>query len=154
MVVPVSHLTAFVGANGMGKSTILRAVNLFHASMPQLTSEDWFNKETTPKIEITLTFKELSAEAKTRFAAYLQGDELSVTRIFAMGPNGKVSDTYHGAMLRHAAFAPLWTLSATQLKAEYNKLIAQEAYRAELPAYSSADAAKQAKAVHDPTRVA
>lgn len=141
---PVSHLTAFVGANGTGKSTILRAVNLFYATTPQLTNEDWFNKDTNPQIEITLTFKELSADAKTRFAPYLQGDELSVTRIFTMGPNGKVMDTYHGATLRHAAFAQLWNLSATQLKVEYNKLITQEPYKSELPAYSNADAAKTA----------
>lgn len=144
LVIPCSHLTAFVGANGMGKSTIIRAVNLFYVGNPQLTSEDWFNKVTTPDIEITLTFDTLSDEAKMRFAAYMQGNELSVTRIFAMGSNGRITDTYHGATLRHPAFTPLWGLTGAQLKPEYNKLLTQEPYKTDLPAYSNMDTAKAA----------
>jgi putative ATP-dependent endonuclease of the OLD family len=71
MVVPCSHLTAFVGANGMGKSTILRAVNLFYVGNPQLSSEDWFDKVTTPDIEITLTFDTVTSRFKTTVAVGL-----------------------------------------------------------------------------------
>ena len=140
--VPCCHLTAFVGANGMGKSAILRALNLFYAGNPQLTAEDWFNKDTSCNIEITVTFDNLRDEARKRFAAYIQSDQLSVTRKFVMTPTGKVVDSYHGATLRHERFKDLWDVSATQLKVNYNKLKEEEPYKSSLPGYSNADNAK------------
>lgn len=140
--VPCSHLTAFVGANGAGKSSILRAVELFYSSNPSLDQEDWFNNDTKPDIEITLTFTKLSEKAKGRFSAYMQGEDLSVTRKFTMAENGKITDSYHGATLRHEAFRDLWNIPAAQLKTEYNKLREQEPYKSDLPGYSNQEAAK------------
>lgn len=142
--VSCSHLSAFVGANGMGKSNIIRSVELFYSTNPQLAAEDWFNKNTDPEIAITLTFNKLGDEAKKRFAAYLQGEDLSVTRKFVMAQTGKVTDTYHGATRQNPAFKDLWAASAAQLKVEYNKLREQEPYKTDLPSYTNQDAAKAA----------
>ena len=141
--IPCSHLTAFVGANGMGKSTILRAINLFYAGNPQLGVEDWFGKVTNEDIEITLTFEKLSEAAKERFAAYIEGETLSVTRRFKMSTSGRATDSYHGVLLRHAPFVPLLNMTGQALKPAYNDLRSQEPYSTSLPAYSNLETAKK-----------
>ena len=142
--IPCSHLTAFVGANGMGKSSILQAINLFYSPNPQLTFEDWFNRDTKPEIEITLTFTELGEESKKRFAAYIQGEDLSSPEN-SRWPKREGSRT--PTMARHSDTPPSTRFGMPQrhkLKSEYNKLREQDPYKTDLPAYSNQDNAKAA----------
>lgn len=70
---------ALVGENGAGKSTILAALNVFFRETQDSTidlialgEEDFHNKDTTKDIEITVTFDDLSDDAKKDFKSYVR----------------------------------------------------------------------------------
>ena len=73
-------LTALVGANGSGKSSFLRGLDLFYSPSPQIDSEDFYNGDTTTEIIVDVTFKNLSEESKKLFSNYIQGEKLTVER--------------------------------------------------------------------------
>ncbi|MEE9225742.1 MAG: ATP-dependent endonuclease [Bacteroidota bacterium] len=92
-------LTALVGANGTGKSSILKALDLFYNPSPRLDVEDFYNEDTSNEVVVAITFKDLSQEAKDLFSIYLQGGKLTVERVFQWD-GSKVSWKYHGATLQ------------------------------------------------------
>jgi predicted ATPase len=93
------RLTALVGANGTGKSTFLKAIDLFYNTSPKLDNEDFYNGDQSSEISVAITFKDLSQEAKDLFSIYLQGDKLTVERVF-QSDGLKTSWKYHGAALQ------------------------------------------------------
>ena len=96
-------LTALVGANGAGKSSLLKALDLFYNPAPKVDREDFYNGETGEEINITITFKGLSEKARERFSSYMQGEKLSVERVFKWEEN-KVTWKYHGSILKDPNF--------------------------------------------------
>ena len=77
--------TCLVGANGTGKSAVLKALNLFFAGNPDgpgfktpITGEDFYQKNVTQPIQIELQFKNLSENAQADFSHYVRGDDLRV----------------------------------------------------------------------------
>lgn len=97
------NLTALVGANGSGKSSFLRALELFYNPSPRIEIEDFYNANTSEEIIISVTFTQLSNEAKTLFAKYIQNDELTVERVFQL-KDGKMISSYHGSTLQNEDF--------------------------------------------------
>ena len=86
----LNQYSCFVGPNGAGKSTVLAALNVFfreQSSSPtditKLTDEDYFRKDTTNPILITVTFADLSPAAQTELSAYVRQNELVVTAVAA-----------------------------------------------------------------------
>ncbi len=84
--VKMDRYNALVGANGAGKSTLLCALNVFFrenesatTSTSELSLEDFFQKDSSLPIEITVSFTELSDSAMVDFAAYVRGGDLVVT---------------------------------------------------------------------------
>ncbi len=84
--IPFDAYTRFVGPNGAGKSTALYALNIFFryvenstTDVTRLTAEDFHCKNTKEPIEITVTFTELSTEAKIDFSDYVRQDKLIIT---------------------------------------------------------------------------
>jgi energy-coupling factor transporter ATP-binding protein EcfA2 len=80
--------TCLVGPNGAGKSTVLNALNVFFreakagaTNLVTLSKEDFFDKDTTKPIRITVTFGDLSAEAKDDLKDYVRHDALVVTAV-------------------------------------------------------------------------
>jgi predicted ATPase len=78
--------TCFVGSNGAGKSTVLCALNIFFretenaaTNLSELEAEDFHNRDTTEPVEITVTFKDLTPDEQSEFAAYYRQDRLIVT---------------------------------------------------------------------------
>jgi putative ATP-dependent endonuclease of the OLD family len=78
--------TAFVGANGAGKSTILCALNIFFrqtdeapTNLTELESEDFHNGNTSEPIEITVTFCDLNEGAQADFAEYYRSGQLVIS---------------------------------------------------------------------------
>lgn len=78
---PCEPLTVLVGANGCGKSTFLRALELFYEPSPRIMSDDFYDRDTSQPISISVTFTELDDAAKNLFRRYLFNDELTVTRV-------------------------------------------------------------------------
>ncbi len=91
--------TCFVGPNGSGKSTVLNALNVFfrqskdtQTNLNKLTEEDFHHKNTNEPIKITVTFTDLSAQAKQDLSDYVRQDKLIVTSIAKYDPNNDCAD--------------------------------------------------------------
>jgi putative ATP-dependent endonuclease of the OLD family len=97
------QLTALVGANGAGKSSFLKGLDLFYNPSPKLDAEDFYNGDTSKEISVSVTFKNLSQEAVDLFLTYIQDGKLTVERIFSWD-SGKVFTKYHGASRQNPDF--------------------------------------------------
>jgi putative ATP-dependent endonuclease of OLD family len=88
------HLVEFAdyiclaGPNGAGKSTVLTALNVFFrnnddqsTNLITLSEEDFHQKNTSKPIVITVTFKDLSAEAQSDFSNYVRQGKLIISAI-------------------------------------------------------------------------
>lgn len=148
-------LTALVGSNGSGKSSFLRGLYLFYEPSPRIEIEDFYNRDSTAEIIITVTFRDLSPEAQERFSSYMQGDKLKVERVFVWD-NGKVTWKYHGSTLQNPSFQEIRDALAIKDRGRsarevYEKIRAQADY-ASLPPWSNlgavSDNLKQWEADH------
>jgi len=78
--------SCFVGPNGSGKSTVMNALNVFFrqykdakTDLSKLSIDDFHHKNTKKPILITVTFKDLSDQAKEDLADYVRQDRLIIT---------------------------------------------------------------------------
>lgn len=76
----------FVGPNGAGQSTVMNALNVFFrqyrdskTDLSKLSADDFHHKNTKEPISITVTFTDLSEQAKRDLADYVRQDKLVVT---------------------------------------------------------------------------
>lgn len=131
------NLTVLVGRNGTGKSSFLRAMEMFYDPKAAVTAEDFYAEDTSKEIEIALTFSDLSAEEELLFAPYLDGDDLTVGRVFST--SAKKSGTYHGMKLQNSDFASVRNAGGkTETRNKYNEVRSGPAYSS-LPTVKSAD---------------
>lgn len=56
------NLTVLVGRNGTGKSSFLRALQMFYDPKASVVAEDFYAEDTSKEIEIAVTFTDLSTE--------------------------------------------------------------------------------------------
>lgn len=139
--------TCLVGSNGVGKSTVLAALNVFFGyqdgsptDVKNLDEEDFFQKQTDEPIEIKVTFIDLSAEAKEDLKHYVRGDRLIVT-VRAAFEDGLAKVQQFGSRMVMADFIPFFEAgSASEKKSIYQEL--QLSY-SELPNWKSATAAEE-----------
>lgn len=139
-------LTALVGRNGCGKSTFLRALDLFYRASPKIEPEDFYDSDTAAEIVISITFNQL-LEATDLFGSYMQGDRLTVERVLKWD-SGKVASTYHGASLKNPDFQKIRQGLAVKdrgktARAEYDSVRIRPEY-ASLPAWTSLGAIEPA----------
>jgi putative ATP-dependent endonuclease of OLD family len=126
--------TCFVGANGSGKSNVLHALNVFFGEpdIPGLDTrmlgeEDFHSKNTREPVEITITFSELSPEAKRELKHYVRHDQLVVSveaRFDAT--TGRAEVKQYGRRMVIKDFAPFFEAEeegkkVAELKEIYNK---------------------------------
>jgi putative ATP-dependent endonuclease of OLD family len=131
-------LTALVGRNGAGKSSFLRALELFYDPGAKVTAEDFYAENTGPDIEIAVSFSELTPQETEFFSAYIDGDTLTVARVFSLTP-GKKSGTYHGMRLQNPAFAAVRNAGGKrEILNQYKELRSQQEYT-NLPAVTKGD---------------
>ena len=88
VTIPLDNYTCLVGPNGSGKSTILCGLNIFFRESENVSTdlihlglEDFHQKKTEKDIRITVTFKDLSEEAKQDFADYFRQGKLVVSAV-------------------------------------------------------------------------
>lgn len=84
----LDNYACLVGPNGAGKSTILTALNVFFrqykdskTDLSKLSADDFHHKNVKDPIRITVTFCELSTQAKSDLAAYVRQDKLIVSAV-------------------------------------------------------------------------
>ncbi len=133
LTIRLSNFTILIGKNGVGKSSILHALNFFKQQKYDLNIEDYYNKDLTNQIKVSITFFNLSEAEKEEFQPYIQEDKLRVIKI-AKGDintdNPKFSQKYHGVKKMHRRFTEIRDISDSkpQQKNLYHKLITQEKY--------------------------
>lgn len=95
-LVDFNDYTCLVGPNGAGKSTVLCALNVFFGEtghsptdLLSLDEEDFFQKNTTHPITITVTFNDLEPDAQADFGAYVRHDELVISIIAVFDSSSK-----------------------------------------------------------------
>src|SRR5688500_8026646 len=79
-------MTAFLGRNGVGKSTLLYALDAFYDPARQCTKHDYFGHQvegTTIRIEVT--FGNLRPDEVDEFAAYVHDGCLIVSKVITSG---------------------------------------------------------------------
>jgi putative ATP-dependent endonuclease of OLD family len=93
------NYTSFVGPNGVGKSTVFHALNLFfrqskdsQTDLLKLSENDFHHSNTADPIKITVTFSSLSDQAKEDLADYVRQEKLIVTAIAIYDSNSEKAD--------------------------------------------------------------
>lgn len=112
--IDVRDYTAFVGANGAGKSTILFALNVFFRNIrgtatdpTNLSLEDFHNQDTEHPIRVTLTFGSLSEKAKEVLKHYVrQGKFIVTAKAEWDSTRNRAAVTHSGTRLVMPEFAP------------------------------------------------
>ena len=138
------NLTVLVGRNGTGKSSFLRAMEMFYDPKAAVSAEDFYAEDTSKEIEIAVTFADLGSEEKSLFAPYLDGNDLTVARVFSM--SAKKSGTYHGMKHQNPDFAEIRNAGGkTEIRSKYSEV-------KNLPKYSTLPTVRNADQVEEELR--
>jgi putative ATP-dependent endonuclease of the OLD family len=134
------NYACIVGPNGAGKSTALAALNVFFrqyrdskTDLSKLIADDFHHKNVSDPIKITVTFTNLSAEAKSDLSDYVRQDKLIVSAIARYEPAIERAEVrQYGNRLGIEDFRKYFEaekagVSATDLKDLYADLKAQYA---------------------------
>ena len=153
--IDLDNYNCFVGANGAGKSAILCALNLFFrhsqnspTNVLNLDEEDFYQKDVSKPIRITVTFDDLSAQAQVDLKAYYRQGELTVhTEALWDEKTASAIGNHYGSRKIMTTFSPYFEAedsgkkSAEDLKGIYKTL--KDAFP-ELPAAKTKDAMRDA----------
>ena len=139
---PCEQLTALVGRNGSGKSSFLRALSLFYDVSAKYTEDDFYARDTSQEILITITFSSLTGEESKLFRKYVERGELTVEKVLKWPP-GKGSQNYYGTSLKNSEFDSFRSATGSSLRAEYSKLRTLDKYST-LPQYTNKEDAEEA----------
>jgi len=138
------NLTVLVGRNGTGKSSFLRALEIFYDPKAAVTVEDFYAEDTSKESEIAVTFTDLGTDEKSLFAPHLDGDDLTVARVFSI--SAKKSGTYHGMRLQNVDFTPIRDADGKRdILAKYKELRQHGTYSALLDVKNADDALETMK---------
>ena len=113
-----------MGANGTGKSAVLTALNVFFrnnastaTNVLTLSDEDFHHKSTGKPVRITLTFVNLSEEAKKDFKHYFRQGEITIfAKAYWDGGNESAEVRQYGARLVIKKFAPFFEAEDNKAK--------------------------------------
>lgn len=127
--------SCFVGPNGSGKSTVLAALNVFFrqykdskTDLSKLSAEDFHHKNVTLPIKITVTFADLSEQAKKDLSDYVRQDKLIVSSIAKYDASSERAEVkQHGSRLGMDEFGQYFQAeksgaSSGELKEIYDKI--------------------------------
>lgn len=138
-----ANLAALVGPNGSGKSSFLRAIDIFYTTAAKYTEEDFYGRNTTQAILITVTFTCLSEDEKLLFRKYVENGELTIEKEMQWPPS-RTSQKYYGNNLQNPEFEQFYRgQSARERKSAYENLLTSGKYSS-LPTYTNQDDATKA----------
>jgi putative ATP-dependent endonuclease of OLD family len=157
--ITVDNYNCFVGANGAGKSAILCALNTFFrhtqnspTNVLNLHEEDFYRKDTSQPIRITVTFDDLSTQAQEDLKAYYRQGELTVHTEALWDEKTRMAVGQHfGSRRIMTAFSPYFTADeekklAGDLKEIYKGL--KQKYP-DLPVAATKDAMRDALRLYE-----
>lgn len=139
---PCNDLTVLIGRNGVGKSCLLKALNLFYNTNIEVDERDYYNNETSDTdISITVNFSDLTKLEKKLFRPYLEGDELSIEKVITYAPSRPIQK-YYGTRYQNPEFKAFRNARGSDLRREYNKLVEKDDYE-KFPPYQNRDLAEE-----------
>lgn len=117
-----SEVTTFVGPNGVGKSTILKALDWYFNGIPgQITEEDCSFGNTAEDIEVRVTFDELSDKDREKLGKYVTPETTTFTAWKTLKPDGE--EKFSANAMSFPEFAPIRSATkANEKKAAYKEL--------------------------------
>jgi putative ATP-dependent endonuclease of the OLD family len=136
------NVTTFIGPNGVGKSSVLRALDWFFNGdrAVLLTDEDVYDKATERRIRVEAEFGELSAEDRAALAKYAESREsVVIWRTWDGGP-----DKITGKAFAYPPFEEVRRLQGAMDKRDAYKSLRQSEPALELPPAASAQAVETA----------
>lgn len=138
------ELTAILGRNGSGKSSILKALDVFYNVSYQATSFDYFGKDTNQAIKISVTYADLHADELKEFDAYLSNGKLSVSKIITSG-----GAKYFGASKQIPEFYEARKLTAVPKRTRINELVKDATFPGFNQTATSSEQAEQLMAEYE-----
>jgi len=135
-------VTTFIGPNGVGKSSVLRALDWFFngGSGVALTDEDVYDKATDRRIRVEVEFDQLSADDRSALGKYAESRDSVV--IWRTWENG--SDKITGKAFAYPPFEEIRRLSGAMDRRSAYKSLRESDPALELPAGTSAQAVEAA----------
>ena len=131
----LDNYSCFVGPNGAGKSTILAALNVFFrqykdskTDLSKLSADDFHHRTVSNPIKITVTFINLSEQAKEDLSDYARQEKLIVSAIAKYDTNTERAEVrQYGNRIGMEDFREYFEkdkagASAAELKIEFGKL--------------------------------
>ncbi len=131
----LDNYSCFVGPNGAGKSTILAALNIFFrqykdskTDLSKLSADDFHHRTVSNPIKITVTFIDLSQQAKEDLSDYVRQEKLIVSAIAKYDTNTERAEVrQYGNRIGMEDFREYFEkdkagASAAELKTEFGKL--------------------------------
>lgn len=134
-----NELTALIGSNGAGKSSFLRALDLFYTANASYSRDDFYNRNIDEEISIQVEFTNLGEHAKEKFSPYIGGETLTVEKVME-SPDNLSNQRYHGNRLYNPDFDGFREASGQDLRREYKDLL--DSGYPELPDYQNQDEAE------------
>lgn len=138
--IQINDITALIGPNGAGKSSFLKALNLFYEQNASYTEDDFYDRNTSKNIIVSVTFTDLGEQAKDRFRPYISDDTLTVEKVMEY-PGNKADQQYYGYRPINPDFKSFRSASGQDLRREYENL-REEGY-GELPEYQNKNDAEK-----------
>lgn len=142
-------LTALLGINNAGKSSLLKALEVFFNVAAKVSPDDYYAHQLDVAITIRLTFGCLNTDEEQEFASYIHDGKLVVAKVISSVGAG-MQQRYFGATMQVEEFATIRNIpqKGARLKA-YRDLAASDTF-AGLPATAaSADVAEQQMAAYE-----
>jgi predicted ATP-dependent endonuclease of OLD family len=137
------ELTVIIGRNGSGKSSFLKAIDIFYDVNSSISVEDFFNKEPRQEIVLRVTYSQLKEDEIKEFQTYIRENKLIVTKRISEN-DGKFIQKYFAAAMQIPEFAVVrTTTSKTDKKNKLSELIASGKFTGLSGNIKSADAADE-----------
>lgn len=99
-------LIALIGRNGAGKSSVLRALEIFYNISAPISEEDFYNRDVTNEIVFSVEYGHLRVDELEEFAPYVFNNKLIVTKKISMS-GGTFSQRYYSAFPQYPRFAEI-----------------------------------------------
>ncbi|MFZ5907299.1 MAG: ATP-dependent nuclease [Nitrospirota bacterium] len=137
------ELTVIIGRNGSGKSSFLKAIDIFYDVNSSISVEDFFNKDPRQEIVLRVTYSQLKEDEIKEFQTYIRENKLIVTKRISEN-DGKFIQKYFAAAMQIPEFAVVrTTTSKTDKKNKLSELIALGKFTGLSGNIKSADAADE-----------
>lgn len=122
-VLACDRLTVLLGRNGAGKSSFVRAIEAFYDVAARITVEDFFNRDTSSPVEITVTYGALNPAEEQEFLPYVRDGTLTITKRISLEED-RVTQRYFAAAQQVHQFAEIRQIvSKTDRRKAWRELV-------------------------------